>query len=133
MSGLHHVELYVSNLSQTRDFWDPLLGLLGYRMYQEWQEGVSWISNGCYLVFVQTQERFRDIAYHRCGTGLNHLAFKADSREHVDTIRQTLRDQQVSLLYDDRFPRAGGPESYAVFFEDPDRIKVEIVYDALCS
>lgn len=31
--------------------------------------------------------------------------------------------------YEDRHPYAGGPDYYAVFFEDPDRMKVEIVAD----
>jgi len=30
------------------------------------------------------------------------------------------------ILYADRHPHAGGPDSYAVFFEDPERIKVEL-------
>ncbi|KHF36766.1 hypothetical protein CM49_01072 [Paenibacillus sp. P1XP2] len=36
-----------------------------------------------------------------------------------------LKQKGVKLLYEDRYPYAGGPEHYAVFFEDPDRIKVE--------
>ncbi len=33
----------------------------------------------------------------------------------------------LTLLYQETYPHAGGEESYAVYFEDPDRIKVEIV------
>ena len=32
-----------------------------------------------------------------------------------------------SILYENRFPFATGPGYYAIFREDPDRIKVEVV------
>ena len=39
-----------------------------------------------YIVFVQTEERFLDVPYHRSRVGLNHLAFHAASREQVDDV-----------------------------------------------
>ena len=38
-----------------------------------------------------------------------------------------LNAKGVTILYTDRHPYAGGQDYYAVFFEDPDRIKVELV------
>jgi catechol 2,3-dioxygenase-like lactoylglutathione lyase family enzyme len=78
-------------------------------------------------VFVQTEAQYLDAPYHRRRVGLTHLAFHARSREHVNAITSQLRARGVTLLYQDRHPHAGGPETYAVFFQDPDRIKVEIV------
>ncbi|MGD7022392.1 hypothetical protein FZC79_16145 [Rossellomorea vietnamensis] len=124
---LHHIELYVSDLRETVDFWDWLLKELGYETFQKWDSGRSWIMNGTYIVFVQAEERFLDVAYHRCRVGLNHLAFHALSRKHVDQLTEKLREKGVNILYSDRHPFAGGKGYYAVFFEDPDRIKVEIV------
>ena len=83
---LHHVELYVSDLRETSAFWGWLLEYLGYEPFQEWEGGRSWRSGETYLVFVQVEERFREIPYHRCGVGLNHLAFHAASREDVDRL-----------------------------------------------
>ncbi len=124
---LHHVELYVSDLNRSKDFWGWFLPLFGYREYQAWDRGVSYILDSTYIVFVQTESRFQDIPYHRCRTGLNHLAFHASSREEVDLITEILRSRGVTILYGDTHPHAGGADSYAVFFEDPDRIKVEVV------
>ncbi|MCZ8521238.1 MULTISPECIES: VOC family protein [Paenibacillus] len=124
---LHHIECYVSDLTTSRAFWGWLLGRLDYRPYREWDGGVSFIKDGTYLVFVQAEERFLDIPYHRRRPGLNHLAFVARSREHVDEIATELEQRAVPLLYRDKYPYAGGPEHYAVFFEDPDRIKVEVI------
>lgn len=68
-----------------------------------------------------------DIPFHRKRAGLNHIAFHAESREHVDQLTSELLNSGVKILYRDQHPFAGGEEHYAVFFEDPDRIKVEIV------
>ncbi|WP_404406211.1 VOC family protein [Jeotgalibacillus malaysiensis] len=124
---IHHIELYVSNLKKSTEFWGWLLEELGYELFQEWESGRSWKHGETYLVFVQTEEAYLGVPYHRKRTGLNHLAFHADSREHVDELTEKLRGRGVRILYEDRHPFAGGEDYYAVFMEDPDRMKVEIV------
>lgn len=127
--NLHHVELYVRDLESSRRFWSWLLERLGYALYQEWDAGFSYLLGETYIVFVQAEERFLDIPYHRCRAGLNHLAFHAGSREFVDGITEELRSRGTNILYENRHPYAGGEDYYAVFFEDPDRMKVEITAD----
>lgn len=124
---LHHVEVNVSNLERSAKFWGWLLSYMGYESYQNWTEGQSWRKGDTYLVLVQTAQDRLDTGYHRKCTGLNHLAFHAESREQVDVMAQMLRTRDIAILYENRHPFAGGQEHYAVFFEDPDRIKVEIV------
>ena len=124
---LHHIELYVKDLNKSKEFWGWLLIELGYIEYQKWEKGISYILENTYIVFVQVEDRFLDIPYHRCGPGLNHLAFHSGSKEFIDKITLKLRENGVKILYDDKHPYAGGLGYYAVFFEDPDRMKVEIV------
>ncbi|MBO8177026.1 MAG: VOC family protein [Bacillus sp. (in: Bacteria)] len=124
---LHHIEIYVSNLSETIKFWNWLLTELGYEQYQKWESGISWKYRNTYIVFVQVEERFLDIPYHRCRVGLNHLAFYAKSKKQVDEITEKLQEKGINILYLDKHPYAGGENHYAVYFEDPDRIKVELV------
>jgi len=124
---LHHIEIYISDLKRTSDFWGWFLGELGYSTFQKWDGGQSWKLGDTYLVFVQTEKRFLGDPYHRCHVGLNHLAFHAESRQQVDEMTEKLKGRGVTLLYTDRHPFAGGENHYAVYFEDPDRIKVELV------
>lgn len=124
---IHHIEIYVSDLNRSATFWNWFLKELGYISFQKWEGGQSWKLEDTYLVFVQTEERFLDIPYHRCRTGLNHLAFHASSREFVDEMTKKLQQRGVTILYSDRHPFAGGEDHYAVYFEDPDRVKVELV------
>ncbi|MFL1675825.1 VOC family protein [Paenibacillus dendritiformis] len=124
---LHHVEFNVSDLERSIAFWGWLLKELGYEEFQRWPEGISWRQGDTYLVFVQTEARFLDHPYHRKRTGLNHIAFHAESKARVDELRSMLEERGVPMLYADRYPNAGGSGHYAVFFEDSDRMKVEIV------
>lgn len=125
--ALHHVELSVSDLECSAGFWGWLLGELGYAPFQDWESGRSWRLGDTYLVLVQAEAPHVDAGYHRKRVGLNHLAFHGRSRDHVDALAEALRRRGCAILYADRHPHAGGRGHYAVFFEDPDRIKVEVV------
>jgi len=129
MKGLlHHVEMYVGDLEVTKAFWTWLLvEELGYEIFQEWPQGISYKLGQTYLVFVQTEDQYLDPVYHRKHSGLNHLAFHGESPEMIDQLRAKLEQKGVVLLYPERYPYAGGQGHYAVFFEDPNRMKVEVV------
>ena len=124
---IHHIEIYVSDINRTRHFWGWFLEELGYNSFQEWENGQSWKIDDTYIVFVQTEDRFLNIPYHRCRVGLNHLAFHASSRKQVDEMTNKLKERGISIHYSKEHPFAGGDNHYAVYFEDPDRIKVELV------
>ncbi len=129
MNGIiHHIEIYVSDLEKSIIFWKWLLTEeFSYTVFQKWDEGISFKLADTYIVFVQSTPQYLSNAYNRKNTGLNHLAFHCDSRQFVDELTHELRAKNISLLYPDKHPFAGGKHYYAVFFEDPDRIKVEVV------
>lgn len=123
---IHPIEMYVSNLKTSRKFYSFLLEALGYELFQEWEEGFSYKRQETYLVFVQVDAVYQDKGYHRKQVGLNHLAFAVENREQVDALKESLLKLGVTELYPERFPFAGGPDYYAFYCEDPDRIKLEI-------
>jgi catechol 2,3-dioxygenase-like lactoylglutathione lyase family enzyme len=122
--SLHHIELYVGDLDRSAAFWGWLLKRLGWRPYQRWDRGRSWNQESTYLVLVRSKHRRPP--YRRTRVGLNHLAFHATSKTQVDRLTRDLKSRRVRILYTDRHPHAGGADTYAVFFEDPDRMKVEV-------
>lgn len=124
---LHHIEVYVSDIEKTKQFWSWFLEELGYAPFQRWESGQSWKLDKTYIVFVQAEDRFLDIPYHRSRVGLNHLAFHASSRREVDDMTKKLKEMGITILYEKDHPFAGGNDHYAIYFEDPDRIKVELV------
>ncbi|WNB91896.1 VOC family protein [Bacillus sp. NEB1478] len=125
--GIHHVEINVHQLERSKEFYSWLLQELGFAIYQEWDKGISYKKGTAYLVFTQTNEKYINNSFHRKHTGLNHLALWAQSRAQINQLRVQLTNRNVSFLYEEKYPFAGGSDHYALFFEDPDRIKIEIV------
>lgn len=123
---LHHIELYVKDLKKSKEFWGWFLKELGYVEYQSWDKGVSYLIDKTYIVFVQVEDKYLDMNYHRCGHGLNHLCFHGETDSFIDEMTVKLKEKNVKILYEDKHPYAGGDGYYAVYFEDPDRMKVEI-------
>jgi catechol 2,3-dioxygenase-like lactoylglutathione lyase family enzyme len=125
---LHHIELYVSDLDRSCAFWTPFMAHLGHRA-DPWSGGMNYRrgDHEPYYCLLPAPSAHRAAGYHRQRVGLNHLAFRGESRTHVDQIAQWVLDAGHPLLYADRHPYAGGPEYYALFCEDPDRFKLEVV------
>lgn len=128
MNGIiHHIEINVSDLNRSRNFWEWFLQELGYKKFQEWESGFSFKLKDTYLVFVQTENKYVNNKYYRKNTGLNHIAFHAKNKKIVNKLKEKLEEKGIRLLYNEKFPFAGGKNHYALYFEDPDRIKVEVV------
>lgn len=124
MGALQHVELYVEDLPLARLFWPWWLGELGWQPFQDWPEGFSYRLDGCYLVFVQASRL--DQSFHRCRPGLNHLAFLADDESQFERLTEEIQLRGWRLLYPDRHPHAGGGGQKCLFFEGPERLKIEL-------
>src|ERR671927_405335 len=70
---------------------------------------------------------YSDLPHDRYAVGLHHLAFEADSRAQVDELAEWVRSQSVEIESEPQ-EYAYMPGYYAVFFYDPDGIKLEVVH-----
>jgi catechol 2,3-dioxygenase-like lactoylglutathione lyase family enzyme len=122
--SLEHLDISVSNLERSGEFWAAFLKDLGYREFAKSATGWSWTNGESTVFLLQAEPAYVDPPYHRKRVGLNHLAFGVSDPKTVDAFTARLKERNVALLY-------GGPRTgrttYAVFFEDPDRIKIEVV------
>ncbi len=128
-SNIEHVEINVSNFERSKAFYQEFLEGLGYKRILDGKDFVGW-DNGETKIFVTYLERYKDSGFHRRRVGLNHIAFQAESKADVDRLHsEFLVPRSIKVLY-------GGPKEYpeyrkgyyAVYFEDPDRIKLEFVH-----
>lgn len=124
---LDHIEIYVRDIKNSKKFYSFLLEYLGYEIYQQWTGGFSYKKGDFYIVFVQVKEKYLKEGYNRCHIGLNHLAFSVNNIEKINLLRENLKKKNIKLLYDNRFPYAGGEHHYALYFEDLEGIKIEVV------
>jgi catechol 2,3-dioxygenase-like lactoylglutathione lyase family enzyme len=127
-TSLYHVQLNVSPLSMP--FYKALLRHLGYTLVREVPEMFGATNGTTDLWIVRTDPRYARRGFHRKATGVNHVAFRVPSRVDVDRfVQEFLAVHAIPALY-------GGPREYpeyrrgyyAVFFEDPDRLKLEIAH-----
>jgi catechol 2,3-dioxygenase-like lactoylglutathione lyase family enzyme len=128
MAGFHHVELWVSTRDEILKDWAWLLARLGFTLQSDWPDGQSWAADGAYLTLTLSPN-LSDPLHDRRRAGLNHLAFRADSRAEVDAIMRGAPGHGWSPLYAERYPHAGGPDHYAGWIENAAGFKVEIVAD----
>jgi catechol 2,3-dioxygenase-like lactoylglutathione lyase family enzyme len=127
----NHLDLTVSDLARSSAFYARVLGALGYRRSDAYAGDVpNWtIEDGDGGVFgiglhVARSERRHD----RYSTGLHHLALNAASRDEVDAFHAMLVREGLTVL-DAPAEYDYTPGYYAVFFADPDGLKLELVYE----
>jgi glyoxylase I family protein len=129
-TGVHHVDLVVSSIERSLAFYSELLGPLGFHRVSE-VEGergeTIWYLSGPGTSVGLREAQSEAGAYDRYRIGLHHLAFEASSRRDVDDCAAWLRAQNAELESEPQ-EYTYLPGYYAVFFYDPDGLKLEIVH-----
>ena len=126
IGALHHIELWVPSFKRAKDEWGWILSRLGYENYQNWSNGISWRRGPTYIV-VEESPDLSSREHQRTAPGLNHLAFKAGSREQVDALAGESARHGWSQLFADKYPNAGGPEHFAAYLVNSDGFELELV------
>jgi glyoxylase I family protein len=129
-TGVHHVDLVVSSIERSLPFYSDLLGPLGFHRVAE-VEGergeTIWYISGPGTALGLREAQTPSGEYDRYRIGLHHLAFEADSRQQVDECAAWVRAQGLELESEPQ-EYTYIPGYYAVFFYDPDGLKLEVVY-----
>jgi glyoxylase I family protein len=128
-SGLNHVDLAVSSVERSLPFYRDLLAPLGYHRISEVEgergETIWYFGGpGSSLGLRQAQSLG---GHDRYQVGLHHLAFEAVSRATVDERHAWLVTSGTEVESPPQ-EYSYSPGYYAVFFYDPDGIKLEIVH-----
>ncbi|MGH2934344.1 MAG: VOC family protein [Gaiellaceae bacterium] len=126
--GVHHVDLVVSSIDRSLPFYRDLLGPLGWHGIREVEgergETIWYLSGrGTSIGLREAQD---ERAVDRYAVGLHHLAFEAPSRAVVDERAEWLRKNGAELESEPQ-GYSYTPGYYAVFFYDPDGLKLEIM------
>jgi catechol 2,3-dioxygenase-like lactoylglutathione lyase family enzyme len=123
---IHHLEIWVPELGAAQASWGWLLERLGYELGDQWAAGQTWRLGSSYIV-IEAGPHLRGTAYDRLQPGLNHVAFHGGSRADVDAMVTESPDHGWTLLFADRHPFAGGPDTYAAYLENDAGFEVELV------
>jgi len=130
-TGVHHVDLVVSSIERSLPFYRDLLAPLGYHGISEVEgergETIYYLwGPGSSIGLREAQTEGRE-GYDRYAIGLHHLALEAASRAAVDERAGWLREVGAEIESEPQ-EYAYQLGYYALFFYDPDGIKLEIVH-----
>jgi catechol 2,3-dioxygenase-like lactoylglutathione lyase family enzyme len=137
---IHHVDLAVSDVDRTIDFYKAVLGPLGLgshvrpvtdgegdvNVYPTYRgtEDVTYLRWGDqFVAFRQAdggEHRYYDV-------GIEHIAFYVDRREDVDEAYQRCLDIGARIHFPPEEDR-DMPGYYEMFVFDPDGMRVEVAY-----
>ena len=126
---MHHLDLTVSDLARSRLFYELVLGFLGYRCVKDSDDVIVWdltLPDGVCGIAIRPAHHPRE--HDRYTVGLHHFAWNAESRQDVDRLHARLAEAGVTILdAPAEYPQYGNGH-YAVFFADPDGLKLEYVH-----
>ncbi|MGH8666977.1 MAG: VOC family protein [Burkholderiales bacterium] len=120
--GIDHISLRVSDFERSKAFYGALLPFMGFKVLDEYDDAIGW-TNGRTRVWVGRADTAGRKRKHRIGeVGLHHYAFELRSRRDVDTLEAFVRKLGAPVV-----DSAGEyyEDYYAVFFLDPDGLKLE--------
>ncbi len=127
---VYHLQINVRDAAVSLPFYRELLGYLEYRTVYQTDTVAGFSGQGADIWIIATHPAHAGHGFHRKRPGLNHVALRVAGRDEVDRFhREFMEPRKLGTLY--RTPREFPeyrPGYYAVFFEDPDRLKLEVVY-----
>ena len=135
--GVHHIDLTVKDAHASRAFYEHVLGFMGYTLvkgnpFAPDETGFDFDrrdSEGfCSIGIVSARGENADRSHDRYSPGLHHVAWIAESRDDVDAMYAHLQSIGATILDPPASYPQYGAGYYAVFFADPDGLKLEYVH-----
>ena len=124
--GIDHIYLAVSDLDRSERFYDDVMKILGFRKNTFTNEGDHHIQYyNRHFGFVLRPGRHSAPAHDPLSPGLHHFCFRVEDAAAVDAIARRFVEIGVECSAPQLFPEYA-PDYYALFFSDPDGIRLEI-------
>ncbi len=133
--GINHLALVASDLTRAQEFYRHVLSLMGYTQVEVPEATqtamktrlLAWASPQGSVTVRPSKPESTSKQHDRNAPGLNHIAFNAESRAAVDKMHVLLKKIGAQIL-DAPAEYPYFPGYYAVYFTDPDGVKIEFVH-----
>ena len=124
--GIEHIDVTVNDLARSTAFYDKVMPALGFRRLPDNdRNNIRWANAHLSFAIRPATER---VAFDRYRVGFHHVAFRAKSRAAIDEFHAFLLTERLTVLDAPAEYPIYGPKYYAVFFADPDGMKLELVH-----
>ena len=124
--GIDDIYVAVSDLKRSEKFYDrvmPILGFLKNTFPNEGDQHVQYYNR--HFGFVLRPARSLQSKHDPLAPGLHHFCFRVEDCAAVDAIARRFVAEGVDFSSPQFFPEYA-PDYYAIFFSDPDGIRLEI-------
>ena len=126
--GIEHIALRVGNLSRSKRFYDALLGFLGFELEWEFNRTAGWNDGKTMFWITETDAEGKKHGFRLGNIGFHHYAFEFGKREDIDELYTFLQAHDIEVVDPPADYPSYGEGYYAVYFLDPDGMKLEGVY-----
>jgi catechol 2,3-dioxygenase-like lactoylglutathione lyase family enzyme len=123
VTGIDHLSIRVSDYEKSKRFYSRLFAFLGFELSDEYEDAIGW-TNGRTRFWISPADATGRKRKYRIGdVGFHHYAFQLRNRKDVDALQKFLAEDLHATIVD---PAAEYYDDYyAVFFLDPDGMKLE--------
>jgi catechol 2,3-dioxygenase-like lactoylglutathione lyase family enzyme len=121
--GIDHLVISVGDFARSKAFYGKVLGFLGFKLESSYPDMAGW-SNGKTLFWIAAADaKGKKHKYRKGDIGFHHYAFELASRKNVDDLGAFLAKNRMNVV--DPPGEYYGRSYYAVYFTDPDGMKLE--------
>lgn len=127
INGVAHVILRVARFDDCVRFYDGLMPRLGLDAVHRSDEFVYYVGGRTALGIRRAEPEQAGHAHVETAPGLDHLCFRARTREDVDALYPAVEELGATIV---RQPQEGpwAPGYYSFSFRDPEGIRLEVNY-----
>ena len=127
---INHLMLAVKDVKNSVVFYEPIMSFMGYELYDSNEFFALFrLKNRIGdLIIIQSSPELAGKSHERFAPGFHHVSFNADTRDQVDDLYELLLRNKVGILDPPCECEEYSPGYYAVYFEDPDGMKLELSY-----
>ncbi len=121
--GIDHLSVRVSDYERSKEFYRRLFTFLGFTLSDEYEDAIGWTNGKTRFWIGPAGNKGRARKYCAGDVGFHHYAFQLRSRKDVDALQKFLAEELKATIVDPAYEYYD--DYYAVFFLDPDGMKLE--------
>lgn len=122
VAGIDHLSIRVSDYEKSKAFYSRLFDFLGFEVLEDFGDTIGWTNGKTRFWIAEADAQGKPHKYRIGDIGFHHYAFELRNRKDVDELQAFLQKNGVPIVdpADEYYE-----DYYAVFFLDPDGLKLE--------